>query len=162
MANADWMGALAATLKALGMDENRVAEASAVGLLSILEEKALILDHRSSADELVKGFPDDACAAVAGFRIGSFEGDPFHRVRLEYQGEEEVVRLGRREEGSPFDRVFAKIEDLTGGQLTTFGLHAYLGTDSYAYIVLHEDRWEEIREALGDRFDDVFIGDYAN
>lgn len=161
MTDDEWRGDPAAMLKALGIDENRVTEASA-DLVSILEEKALILDHRSSADELVTGFPDEACAALAGFRIGSFESDPFHRVRLEYDGEAEVVRLGRREEGSPFDRVFARIEDLTGGQLVTYGLHAYLGTDSYAYIVLHEARWEELRDALGHRFDDVFVGDYAN
>ena len=134
MTDDEWRGDPAAMLKALGIDENRVTEASA-DLVSILEEKALILDHRSSADELVTGFPDEACAALAGFRIGSFESDPFHRVRLEYDGEAEVVRLGRREEGSPFDRV---------------------------EVVLHEARWEELRDALGHRFDDVFVGDYAN
>ncbi len=148
--------------RTLGLDPDRPMEETVEGLVSVLEEEALVLDHRSSAEELVKGFPAVARAAFPDLRVESPERDPSAGVHLAYEGQDEVVRLGQQDEGSPFDAVFARIEEMTGGELVTLGLEAYVGTDSYAYIVLHEDRWEDLRDALGEDFDDLFVGDYAN
>ena len=127
----------------------------------LLQNAALILDHRSSADELVQNFPQTALSTVAGLRVESPEVEPWKRVRIVCGGEDVHVHLGKKDAGSPFDRIFARIEDVTGGELVTYGLASYRESDSYAYLVLHERSWDAVRDALGDCFDEFFVGDFS-
>ena len=89
----------------------------------------------------------------------SSEVEPWKRVRIVCGGEDVLVHLGKKDAGSPFDRIFARIEDVTGGELVTYGLASYRESDSYAYLVLHERSWDAVRDALGDCFDEFFVGD---
>ncbi len=130
-------------------------------LENLIETVALILDHRSSADEVVRNFPATARRAFPELRLSSPAGDPCTKIEVAYDGETSALRLRGRDDGEQFDRLLARLEDITGGELITYGLRSYEGTDSYAYVLLHEDAWDELRDSLADDFDEIFVGGYA-
>ncbi len=131
-------------------------------LESLIETVALVLDHRRRADEVVENFPATASRAFPGLRLSSPAEKPWTRIDVTYDGETAGLLLGRREDGGNFDRLFTRLEDITGGELVTYGLQSYEGTDGYAYVLLHEDAWDELRDALGEDFDEIFIGGYGH